>query len=184
MPLRPILLLALSACLLASCENSESEINRFNGKVEQVEEAKGVRSLFSQGGRLKAILQAPLMLRHLGDSVVIEFPKTMHVDFYDSLSKIESFVDARYARYIENRALVLLRDSVRVINRNGDTLKTQELWWDQNARKFYTDSMVNIVQRDKHIRGGKGLEAAQDMTWYLIKQPVGTVLVGNNVLGQ
>ncbi|TCZ67897.1 LPS export ABC transporter periplasmic protein LptC [Flaviaesturariibacter aridisoli] len=170
--------------MFAACQNSDSDIRRFSGKVEQVEEAREVRSLFSQTGRLKAILKAPLMLRHLGDSVVIEFPRTMHVDFYDSLNKIESFLDARYARYVENRALVLLRDSVRVINRKGDTLKTQELWWDQNARKFYTDSMVHIVQKDKRINGGKGLEAGQDMTWYLIKQPVGTVLVGGDVLPQ
>ncbi|RYY38210.1 MAG: LPS export ABC transporter periplasmic protein LptC [Chitinophagaceae bacterium] len=160
------------------------QITDLSKKVEQVEEARQVRTLFSQGGRLKAILKAPLMLRTIGDSVVMEFPNTLHVDFYDSLSKVESYLDARYARYIENRALVLLRDSVRVINRNGDTLKTQELWWDQNARKFYTDSMVNIVQRDKRIRGGKGLEAAQDMSWYLIKYPVGTVLVGNDILPQ
>lgn len=159
------------------------QITDLSKKVEQVEEARGVRSLFSQSGRLKAILQAPLMLRHLGDSVVIEFPTTLHVDFYDSLNKIESYLDARYARYVENRSLVLLRDSVRVINRQGDTLKTQELWWDQNARKFYTDSLVRIVQKDKRINGGKGLEAGQDMSWYLIKEPVGTVLVGNHALG-
>ncbi|RYY85724.1 MAG: LPS export ABC transporter periplasmic protein LptC [Chitinophagaceae bacterium] len=160
------------------------QITDLSKRYEQVEEAREVRSLFSQGGRLKAILKAPLMLRHISDSVRIEFPNTLHVDFYDSLNQVESYLDAKFARYVENRAIVLLRDSVRVINRNGDTLKTQELWWDQNARKFYTDSLVNIVQRDKRIRGGKGLEAAQDLTWYLIKYPVGTVLVGNDVLPQ
>jgi len=174
----------LTAVLLWSCENDMATINQLNSRAEQVEEARDVRTLFSQGGTLKAILTSPLMLRRLGDSVVIEFPKTMHVDFYDSLGKVESWLDARYARYIENGSRVLLRDSVRVINRQGDTLRTQELWWDQTARLFYTDSVVRIIQRDKRIKGGRGMEASQDLTWYVIKYPEGTLLVGNDVLPQ
>jgi LPS export ABC transporter protein LptC len=166
----------------AGCENDIRRINDLSQKVEQVEEARTVTTQFSQTGNLKAILTAPLMLRRISDTVVIEFPQTLHVDFFDSAGTKESYLDARFARYSESRSLVLLRDSVQVINRQGDTLRTSELWWDQNSRKFYTDSTVRIVQRDKHIRGGKGLEAAQDLTWYLIKQPTGTVLVGDDVL--
>ncbi|RYZ22965.1 MAG: LPS export ABC transporter periplasmic protein LptC [Chitinophagaceae bacterium] len=182
--MRNALLISAFALLIVSCENDISRINDLSKKVQLVEEAKDVRSLFSQSGNLKAILKAPVMLRFLGDSTVIEFPKKMHVDFYDSIGRIESFLDARYARYIENQSKVLLRDSVQVINVNGDTLRTNEMWWDQNAAIFYTDSTVRIVQRDKRIRGGKGMVAKQDLTNVLIKYPTGTVLVGTDVLPQ
>jgi hypothetical protein len=79
---------------------------------------------------------------------------------------------------------VLLRDSVRVVNVQGDTLTTSELWWDQGQKKFFTDSTVRIIQKDKRIRGGKGMEASQDLLWYTIRQPTGTVLVGDEVLPQ
>ncbi|MBD0351089.1 MAG: LPS export ABC transporter periplasmic protein LptC, partial [Flavisolibacter sp.] len=89
--------------------------------------------------------------------------------------------DARYGKYIETTNKVQLRDSVRVININGDTLTTSELWWSQNEKKFYTDKEVRIATKDKRIYGGKGLEAAQDISWYIIKQPTGSVVVPENM---
>ncbi|RYY98624.1 MAG: LPS export ABC transporter periplasmic protein LptC [Chitinophagaceae bacterium] len=180
--MRPLLFLLLLAAL-CSCGNSDKEVFDRSQKLAQVEVATGVTTQFSQNGRLKAILKSPRMLRHVGDSVVIEFPTMLHVDFYDSLGKIESFLDARYARYAESRNVVLLRDSVQVINVRGDTLRTQELWWDQNARLFYTDSVVRIIQPDKRIRGGRGLEAAQDMSSYVIKYPTGVMDVKEDEFG-
>ncbi|GAA4340274.1 LPS export ABC transporter periplasmic protein LptC [Flaviaesturariibacter amylovorans] len=170
---RSFLLSLLLLAVLAGCGNDDDKVFERRDRKAQVEVAIDVTTQFSQNGRLKAILKSPRMLRHVGDSTVIEFPTMLHVDFYDSLGKVESYLDARYARYAEHRNLVLLRDSVRVINVRGDTLRTQELWWDQNARVFYTDSVVRIVQPDKRIRGGRGLEAAQDMSWYVIKFPTG-----------
>lgn len=175
----------LGSCLfILGCENDIKKINDWSKKVDNVEEAKNINTLFSQSGTVKAHLTSPLMLRYVSDTTLMIFPNTLHVDFYDSLARKESFLDAKYAKYMENRGMVLLKDSVRVINIQGDTLSTQELWWDQNQKKFYTDSVVKILQRDKHIRGGRGLEASQDLTWYVIKNPVGTVLVGSSVLPQ
>ena len=147
----------LTSCLFVSgCENDERMIDAWTGKRQLVEEAKDVTSYFSQAGRLKATLKAPLMLRYQSDTAIVEFPKTLHVDFFDSSSKRESWLDARYGKYIESYNKVLLRDSVRVINIKGDTLTTPELWWDQNQGKFFTDSVVRIATKDRRIIGGKG----------------------------
>lgn len=173
-----------SCLFFLSCENDERTINAWTEKKIMVDQVKDVKSLFSQGGKLKAILKAPLMLRYQSDTNFVEFPNTMHVDFYDSLEKRESWLDARYGKYYESFNRVLLRDSVKVINISGDTLTTAELWWDQAERKFYTDSVVRIATKDKRIYGGKGMEAGQDISWYTIKQPTGTVMVDNNVLPQ
>ena len=71
---------------------------------------------------------------------------------------------------------MFLRDSVVVINlAKGDTLKTDELWWDQNTQEFYTDKPVEIHQPDKTVYG-KGLRAAQDFSWYDIFNITGVVL--------
>jgi hypothetical protein len=69
-----------------------------------------------------------------------------------------------------------------VVNVRGDTLQTSELWWDQQQRKFYTDKEVRITQKDKRIVGGKGMEAGQDMSWYIIKRPTGTVLMEDEMM--
>jgi LPS export ABC transporter protein LptC len=172
----------LGSCLFFwGCENDENTIREWTEQKEMVETAKDITVFFSQTGNLKAYLKAPEMLRYQGDTVIVEFPKSLHVDFFDSAGRKESWVDARYGKYLESFNQVLLRDSVRVVNIKGDTLATSELWWDQNAQKFYTDKEVRITQTDKRITGGKGLEAGQDLSWYVIKQPMGTVLVDDDL---
>ena len=173
------------SCLLFSgCENDQRDIDAWTRKETMVEEVIDVNMLFSQNGAMKANLKAPLMLRYGIDTVLVEFPKTVHVDFFDSSGKRESWLDARHGKYFELQNKVLLRDSVRIINIKGDTLTTSEMWWDQAGKRFYTDSIVRITTIDKYIRGGRGMEASEDLSRTLIKNPTGTVLVGSSVLPQ
>jgi LPS export ABC transporter protein LptC len=173
----------ISSCLFFfSCENDQKTIDEWTGKRELVEEAKNIESYLSQQGVLKAKLVAPLMIRFQSDTIYTEFPKSLHVDFYDTAAKRESWLNARYGKYFENLNKVLLRDSVVVINIKGDTLQTQELWWDQNTKKFYTDQVVRIAQKTKLIYGGKGMVADQDLSNVVIKYPTGNVLMDNSIL--
>ena len=67
----------------------------------------------------------------------MEFPKDIHVDFFNDSTKIENQMDARFAEYYETKNQVFLKDSVKVFNNTSDTLFCQELWWDQtNCRNF------------------------------------------------
>lgn len=168
----------LSSCLFVlSCENDEGVLNTWTKKVVMVDEVRNVQTIFSQEGTLKAKLAAPLMLRYQADTIYIEFPKTLHVDFFDSTGKKESQLDAHYGKYFESINKVFLKDSVVVSNIKGDTLKCPELWWDQNTRKFYTDSVVRLKTIDKTIYGGKGMQADQDLSRVSIFQPTGIVLM-------
>jgi hypothetical protein len=117
------------------------------------------------------------MLRVLDKPTYVEFPNTLHVDFYDDSLKVETRLDSKYGKYFEDSAKVYLRDSVVVISAKGDTLKAPELWWDQNAKIFYTDSVAHYHSIDKRITGGKGLVATQDMTEVTFKYPTGPVKV-------
>jgi LPS export ABC transporter protein LptC len=164
-----------SCLFMQACENSEKEIQDWTSKKVMVEEAIRVQTLFSSGGKLKANLKAPLMLRYEIDTSYVEFPKTLHVDFYDSLEKKESNLDSRYGKYFETLGKVFLKDSVVVANIKGDTLKCPELWWDQNTKKFYTDKYVRLKTNDKQIYGGSGFEADQDLTRWSIYDTKGII---------
>ncbi|WP_315818713.1 LPS export ABC transporter periplasmic protein LptC [Paraflavitalea speifideaquila] len=125
------------------------------------------------------------MLRRTTDSAYMEFPKTLHVDFYDTTSRIESILDARYAKYFVNERKVLLRDSVVVISMvNGDTLRTSELWWDQNKQEFYTNVPTRIHQRTQTLHAGAGLKAAQNLTWKEFYQATGRFLTSDSTFIQ
>lgn len=159
--------LVLGCCfVLAACENDQQEVDNLFRKRIMLEEAKQIESYLSEKGVVKAKLTSPYMLRRQADSAYMEFPQTLHVDFYDSTTRIESILDARYAKYFEYERKILLRDSVVVINTvNGDTLHTSELWWDQNKEEFYTTAPARIYQRTQIMYAAKGLRAAQNLTW-------------------
>ncbi|MFL5747966.1 MAG: LPS export ABC transporter periplasmic protein LptC [Niastella sp.] len=171
--------------VFTACENDEKEVDKFFKKQVAVEEARNVESYLSQSGTVKAKLTSPYMLRVQADSPYMEFPRTMHVDFYNDSTVVESTVDSRYAKYVEYDHKVLLRDSVLVQSlKNGDTLRTQELWWDQDKKEFYTDKPAHVYQRDKIIFAKNGLRAAQDLTSYTFYSSSGPMLVPQNGMPQ
>ena len=143
-----------------------------------VEEGKGIRIIYSVGGKTKSLLTSPLMLRYQDTIPYTEFPKSLHADFFDDSLQIESRLDARYGRYMETESKVYLKDSVRLLNRNGDTLYCNELYWDRNriGKEFYTDKPVRIRTKTQII-DGTCLEAPQDFSGWKICNPKGFVKV-------
>ena len=172
--------LSISCCLfISACENDPKMIDDWSKKKEMVEVGKNIEAYLSQESKVKAKLTAPLMLRHEADTLYTEFPNSLHVDFYDDSTKIESWVDSKHGKYFENMDKVYLWDSVVVINIKGDTLKSQDLWWDQNTKLFYTDKYAQYLRKDKQIYPGKGLEATQDFKRITFKEPTGIVHVSD-----
>lgn len=172
--------LITSCCFVYSCENDPKVINSWTKKVIMKEEAINIESYLSQGGKMKAKLKAPLMWRVAADTLYVEFPKSLHVDFYNDSTKVESWLDSKYGIYYEGIGKVYLRDSVVVITGKGDTLRSPDLWWDQNARLFYTDKYAVYHGPGKVIHGGKGLVATQDLNSVIFNEPTGTVKVSEN----
>ena len=164
-----ILLLAVT-----SCENNVKELPNYRKKQVSMDEGKTITAFLSEDAKVKAKLTAPYMRRSETDSPYLEFPKTLHVDFYNDSLMIESKMDALYGKWRENDQKVLLRDSVVVKNvLQGDTLYCRELWWDQKNEKFYTDKPVRIHKAGGTIIYGTGLEAPQDFSGYTIFQITG-----------
>jgi hypothetical protein len=155
----------ISGCIfLSACENSKEELNQLGKKKLGVEEAVQVDINYTLSGKARAKLLSPLMLRVEDTVPYVEFPKKIHVDFYNDSTKIESILDAKYARYIETQSKILLKDSVRFIGlKNGDTLYCDELYWDRsrNTYQFYTEKPVQIKTKT-HIIYSIGFETSQD----------------------
>ena len=172
--------LSISCCLfISACENDPKMIDDWSKKKEMVEVGKNIEAYLSQESKVKAKLTAPLMLRHEADTLYTEFPNSLHVDFYDDSTKIESWVDSKHGKYFENTDKVYLWDSVVVINIKGDTLKSQDLWWDKSKELFYTDKYAEYLRSDKQIYPGKGLEATQDFKRITFKEPTGIIHVSD-----
>jgi LPS export ABC transporter protein LptC len=166
---------------LASCENDPDVVNRTNERKPAIEEAFNIQSFLSTNGKQRAKLVAPYMMRVTLDTSYLEFPRSLHVRFFDSTGQVESQVDALYGKYLETQSKVYLRDSVVAFSIKGDTLRTPDLWWDQNTKKFYTDKVVRFKSASKIIYGGKGFEANQDLSHYTIFQTTGIIVVPDSM---
>lgn len=167
-------------CFIYGCENDQKDIDVWLKDKVMKEEATNIESFISNEGKMKAKLKAPLMYRVMGDSQYVEFPRTMHVDFYNDSTKIETWLDCNYGKYFENYNKVYLRDRVIVITDKGDTLRCHDLWWDQNKAIFYTDSVATYRSPGNDITGGKGMEATQDLKMVKFKAPLGTVKIADS----
>ena len=163
---------SLSFVLLSSCENTDKEIQEMNSRGLGVEEIKNADINYTIGGKAKAKLLSPLMLRVQMNVPYVEFPNTLHVDFFNDTAGVDSRLDARYGKYLELESKVFLKDSVVVINVLGDTLYCDELWWDRSrvGSEFYTDKPVRI-RRKMEVINGTGMQAAQDFKNWVILDP-------------
>jgi LPS export ABC transporter protein LptC len=164
----------LSSCFfMASCENDVDAVKALGARVSGIDVGKDVAIYISNDGKLGAKLTAPLMNRYLVDSSkMIEFPQSIHVDFYKDSNQIESQLSAKYAKYKEAENIVYLKEDVVIFNTLGDTLWCKEMYWDQNTGKFYTEKEVVVKQHNPLAKiYGKGLEANQNLTDIRIFKP-------------
>jgi LPS export ABC transporter protein LptC len=171
----------LLAVLFSSCEASDKELKDMSSHNLGVEEIKNADINYTLGGKAKAKLLSPLMLRVQENIPYVEFPKKLHVDFYNDSGRVDSRLDALYGKYFETQSKVFLKDSIVIINVLGDTLYCNELWWDRNkaGSEFYTDKPVRI-RRKMEIIDGVGMEARQDFKEWHIIQSTGVIKVPNS----
>lgn len=167
------LFIVLIFASITGCENDEKVLQERVKKKIGVDEAKNVELLYSQAGKVKSKLTAPVMYRYQDTLPRVEFPNSMHIDFYNDSMQIESIVDAKYGRYIEGQNKAYLRDSVVAIQQfSQDTVRCKELWWDQNKQLFFTDKPALITKRDGTILPAKkGFSATQDFKTITVLEP-------------
>src|SRR3712207_2294482 len=135
------ILVALSILIACnpSVKNPAQKI-KYTGPTMQ---SRNVATLFSDSSRLKIKLNASLQYQfENGDA---EYPKGIHLTFYDSNQKVSSELQANYAKYDKIRDAYFVRGKVVVNNHaKGETMKTEELHWNKVKREIYTDKFVTI----------------------------------------
>ena len=97
------------------------------------------------------------------------FPDGMFIVKLDDNMKEDGTFTADTATYFSGKRLWRFDRNVRMRNVNGDRFLTQQLFWDQNSRKIYSDSFIHIERTDRTIEG-YGFESNESMTTYTIPQ--------------
>lgn len=174
-----------AALLLVSCKNDMAEIEAMSDQFStQVEAAHNVEILYSDSAQVRVRVTGPTMLYHLDRAEPQqEFPDGVNVDFFDADGAITSQLTALYGLRLENKAEVVVRDSVVWKSVEGDTLETEELFWDERRGKIYSKKFVVITRPDEVIYG-HGFEADQDFSYSRINAIEGRIKVGQPGAGR
>ena len=102
-----------------------------------------------------------------------EYPEGIYLEFYDETGNIKSILRANTAYYFKEENKWRGQGKVEVKNiQKNEQLNTEELFWKQDTKRIFTSKFVTIKLANEVIYG-TGLEAAQDLSEYTIKNPEG-----------
>jgi LPS export ABC transporter protein LptC len=152
-----------------SCENDLKKVQQISSREvnKPVETTIGVDVIYSDSAKVKARMTAPIMLNYTATKTVkpyYEMPKGVHIDFYDLKQKIISTVTAEYAITKNESKIIELHRNVVVVNDKGDTFKSQELIWDQLAKKFYSNQFSTLTQTTGNTISGSTFRCNEDLS--------------------
>jgi LPS export ABC transporter protein LptC len=170
-------LFSLLLVWLTSCSNLETSKYRSkkNDTLATKEIAENVVIEYTDSGLLKAKVKSPLLVavKHVREPYV-EMPKGIQAEFYGNKGKVESYLLSEYGISYQNKKRVVVRRNVRVLNIKCEKLETEELTWDQEKGRIFTDKFVKITTPDQIITG-EGMESDQSFSNWEILNVSGTI---------
>jgi len=170
--------------LLCSCGGNDLvKLKTISAKIAATPSVRSspVRLIYSDSNVVKVKLTSPLMIQYTTDKPYRELPKGVHIDFLNKQQKVISTVDADYAIQYDYPKEVIAKRNVRVVNKDGIKLNTEELTWDQEKKKIFTDKYVRVTKPDGQYEGD-GLDANEDFTRYSFRNFKGKVQMKNDSL--
>jgi LPS export ABC transporter protein LptC len=140
-----------------------------------IELGKNVSILYTDSGYTKAKVYAPEIARYANEfKNQTEMRKGIKIEFYNRAKQVESMLTANYAVRLDRDKKMTAKNNVVLVNVKGDTLRTEELHWDESAQLIYSDKFVKITTPDEVIMG-TGFESNAEFTRYKINQISGTM---------
>ncbi len=165
--------------LLFSCQSSVHE--KFGVDVDPIElprlHSLDVTTLISDSGITRYKIYTPEwnIFEKTGEPYW-EFPLGVHFERFNESLVVDANIHADYAKFLEKQKIWELKGNVQATNIQGEMFETEQLFWNQNTEKIYSDSIITITQPD-YIITGKGFESNQEMTKYQVKQTQGVIPV-------
>lgn len=156
-----VALLFGSAIFLSGCDSSKVSADVV------ITDSKNIASLLSdslvityyEDGKMGYKFSTPHMERYeFGDEPYMEFKEGIHIITFDENGNERSDLVADYAKYIESKGLWEAKGNVRGRDNEGKELYTEQLFWDENSDKIYSNVDTKVVNGDE-VTLGSGFES-------------------------
>jgi LPS export ABC transporter protein LptC len=162
-------LVIIPAAMLLSCSQELPVINQFES-VEEIPTVtlENAHITYTEKGYTKGKLQAPIIQTFDGAiEPYTNFPKGISIVMYNEQNIIETSMTANEAIYYQKERSWEARGNVVISNINGDILRTEKLYGDDEEKKIFTNELVKITKADgTAINGESGFESNVAFTIY------------------
>ena len=169
----------LVAVLFLSCQdNNVEKIRSFSHPPGAPEiKATNIEVLYSDSAVVRFKLNAPkLNIYEDEEEPYKEFPEGLKIEKFDEHHVTTSSIKADYGKNFEKKELWELRQNVVAITEDGDSLKTDVLFWDEKKDIIYSNQFVKFIQKEQII-SGIGFESDLQMKKWVIKNITNSTIV-------
>jgi LPS export ABC transporter protein LptC len=164
-------LVTVLAIMCISCGGDLKDPDKEQKYAGPLIENIDVVTIYSDSAKVLVKLRAPVQQEfESGDAI---FPKGFYIEFYEN-EKISSTLKANYGELNRRNNLYVARGNVVMKNiEKKESLETEELFWNQNTDRVYTDKFVKITTPERVLMG-QGLETNQKFFPYSFHKVTGS----------
>lgn len=101
------------------------------------------------------------------------FLKGIFMQQFDEKFHIEAYVQADTAYYFDQRRIWELRGNVRIRTTEGLRFASEELFWDQQRREFYSNMFSKVITPERTMQGTY-FKSDERMTRYIVTNSKGS----------
>lgn len=162
--------------LLLSCRSDLESIKTLND-TESTPGMVAVKSevIYTENGVPVAKVIAPVTKHfQFAKEPYTEFPDGISVYTFVDGKVVESYLTSKYALYYDKKKLWDVRYNVVAMNRKGEILNTEQLFWDEQKKLIYSDASVKITTAEGVIFG-EGFTADEQLEDIEIKNSSGII---------
>lgn len=170
-----VVVLVFLVMAIVGCQDDKKEIiEAFSDPNEEATiYSKNVSTLISDSGVTRYRVVAPEWYMYENSSVPRwYFPKGIYLENFDENFNVSAFLEGDTAIYYKSKSMWELRGDVKMANTQNERFFTERLYWSQDAKKIYSDTLIHIERGDRIIEG-MGFESNQNMTAYKILRTTG-----------
>jgi len=156
-----------------SCTSSTKQIDKlFEKKQAPEEKGANIKMMYSDSADVVLLLESPVFItKNKGNKKTIEYPDGIKISFLNKKDEPTSWLIADKAVNLVKDKKFIVRDNVRLFNKNNDKLQTSELIWDEKKEILTTEKFVKITQPSKgDTLYGYGFVSNREFTEFEIKK--------------
>ena len=165
-----------------SCGNNTKEIRDFLAdKNLPIGIATDINNIYTDSGRVTSKLQAPLLYNYSNreNHPYSEFPNGVRIVTIDK-NNDSIVVTGNYAIIYSKTSISEIRDNVIINNYlEHKKLVTEQLFWDQKTKYFYTEMAFTLYTLTDTIHG-IGLDASENLEMFIAKNNRGSIYLNEN----